>query len=68
MRGDVLNATAVAAGMSGQEAVLSALGRKRFFDRTRILSEGTRNILRAMDGRGVRRLVCARFLGIGDSC
>ena len=34
---------------------------------TRILSEGTRNILRAMETHGVRRFVCETSLGIGDS-
>lgn len=68
VQGDVLDAAAVAAAMRGQEAVLSALGHKQFFGPTRILSEGTRNILRVMDGHGVRRLVCTTSLGIGDSC
>jgi hypothetical protein len=53
--------------MRGQDAVLSALGHKRFFYPTRILSEGTRNILRAMDTHRVRRLVCQTSLGLGDS-
>ena len=53
--------------MRGQEAVLSALGHKRFFPPNRILSEGTRNILRAMETHGVPRLVCETSLGIGDS-
>lgn len=66
-RGDVLDATAVEAAMRGQEAVLSALGHKRYFYPTRILSEGTSNILRAMETHRVRRLVCATSLGIGDS-
>ena len=53
--------------MRGQEAVVSALGHKRFFYPTRILSEGTRNILRAMDTHAVPRLVCETSIGIGDS-
>src|SRR5687768_11421979 len=48
-RGDVLDEGSVHAAMRGQEAVLSALGHKRFFSPTRTLSEGTRNILRAME-------------------
>ena len=47
--------------------MLCALGHKRFFSPTRILSEGTRNILRAMEIHGVARLVCETSLGIGDS-
>lgn len=67
MRGDVLDESSVEAAMRGQEAVLCALGHKRFFYPTRILSEGTRNILRAMEIHGVARLVCETSLGIGDS-
>ena len=67
MRGDVLDYPSVEAAMQAQEVVLCALGHKRFFQPTRILSEGTRNILRAMETHGVRRLVCETTLGIGDS-
>lgn len=67
MQGDVLDYASVEAAMRGQEAVLSALGHKRYFHPTRILSEGTRNILRAMKAHGVPRLVCETSLGIGDS-
>lgn len=67
IQGDVLDEGSVEAAMRGQEAVLSALGHKRYFYPTRILSEGTRNILRSMATHGVSRLVCETSLGIGDS-
>jgi uncharacterized protein YbjT (DUF2867 family) len=67
IQGSVLDAGAVAEAARGQDAVLCALGHKRFFYPTRILSEGTRNILGAMEAHGVRRLVCETSLGIGDS-
>lgn len=67
VQGDVLDPASVETAMQGQDAVLSALGHKRFFAPTRILSEGTRNILQAMKSHGVRRLVCITSLGIGDS-
>jgi putative NADH-flavin reductase len=67
VQGDVLDYASVEAAARGQEAVLSALGHKRFFYPTRILSEGTRNLLRAMEAHGVRRFVCETSLGIGDS-
>lgn len=67
IQGNVLDAASVQAAMRGQEAVVSALGHKRFFYPTRILSEGTRNILRAMETHRVPRLVCETSLGIGDS-
>jgi putative NADH-flavin reductase len=67
VQGNVLDVTRVDEVMRGQDAVLSALGHKRFFAPTRVLSSGTRNILRAMETHGVRRFVCETALGIGDS-
>lgn len=37
------------------------------FRRNNILSDGTRNIVRAMEQFGVKRLVCQSSLGVGDS-
>jgi putative NADH-flavin reductase len=67
MQGDVLDYPSVEAAVRGQEVVISALGHKRFFQPTRILSEGARNLLLAMETQGVPRLVCETALGIGDS-
>lgn len=66
IRGDVLDYDAVERAVAGQDVVVSALGHKRFFYPTRILSEGTGNLLRAMEAHGVRRLVCETSLGIGS--
>jgi hypothetical protein len=52
--------------VQGQEAVLSALGVRKLRKDT-ILSDGTQNIIRAMEQHGVRRLVCESSLGVGDS-
>lgn len=65
--GDVLDASSVEAAMRGQDAVVSALGHRRYYAPGRILSEGTANVLRAMEAGGVRRFVCETSLGIGDS-
>lgn len=67
VRGNVLDYPSVEAAVRGQDAVVSALGHKQFFRPTRTLSEGTRNILRAMETHGVRRFVCETSLGIGSS-
>ncbi|MBI5086254.1 MAG: SDR family oxidoreductase [Acidobacteria bacterium] len=67
IRGDVMDAAVVNVAVRGQDAVVCVLGHKRFFYPTRILSEGTRNLLRAMEANGVRRLVCQTSLGIGSS-
>ncbi len=51
--------------VEGQEAVLCSLGgMKRNYP---VRSEGTRNIVEAMEKFGVRRLICQSTLGAGDS-
>ncbi len=67
VRGDVLDDASVERAVRGQDAVLSALGHKRWLYPNRILSDGTRNLLRAMEALGVRRFVCESSLGVGDS-
>jgi putative NADH-flavin reductase len=37
------------------------------FRRSTLLSEGTRNIVRAMEQHGVKRFICESSLGVGDS-
>lgn len=66
-QGDVLDPAAVDAAVAGQEAVISALGHKRWMFPTRILSAGTANVLAAMERHGVHRFVCVTSLGVGDS-
>jgi putative NADH-flavin reductase len=67
VKGDVLDLPAMERAVIGQDAVLCALGHKRWLFPTRILSQGTENILRAMKARGVRRFVCQSSLGVGNS-
>ncbi len=106
-QGDVLRYDNVEPAVTGQDAVLSALGIRppvltfivvtilcqvaaRFlalhgvaawsvslgipllallflFRRNTKLSDGTRNLVRAMERHGVKRLVCQSSLGVGDS-
>ena len=65
--GDVLNPGSLDSAMKGQEAVLSALGHKRWLGPSRTLSEGTRNLIAAMGHHGVQRLICETALGISDA-
>lgn len=65
--GNVLDPSSVETAVKGQDAVLSALGHKRWIVPSSILSKGTRNIVDAMTRHGVRRLVCETSLGVGDS-
>jgi putative NADH-flavin reductase len=66
VKGDVLDYASVEAAIRGQDAVLSALG-TRVLKKNSILSDGTRNIIRAMGSTGVKRFVCESSLGVGDS-
>lgn len=67
IKGDVLDYASLEPAVRGQSVVVCALGHKRWFIPTRILSEGTHNILRAMKGCNVPRLICETSLGIGSS-
>lgn len=67
VKGDVLDYACVAAAVQGQDAVLSALGHRRLFVPSRVQSEGTQNVLRAMQEHGVSRFVCETALGLGSS-
>ena len=67
IKGNVLDFDSVDKGVQGKDAVLSALGHKRWFIRTTILSRGTENIVAAMEKHGVKRLVCETSLGVGNS-
>ncbi|MEP6811321.1 MAG: SDR family oxidoreductase, partial [Chthoniobacterales bacterium] len=66
-RGDVMDQASVNAAMRGQDAVLCALGHKRFSYPTHILSEGTRHLLHAMKIYEVPRLVLESSLGVSDA-
>ena len=65
-QGDVLEYPSVEAAVPGQDAVLSALGVRKLRKNT-ILSDGTKNLIRAMEQHGVKRFVCESSLGVGDS-
>ena len=67
VQGNVLDYDSVDRAVRGKDAVLSALGHKRWFIKASILSRGTENIVRAMEKHGVKRFVCETSLGLGDS-
>src|ERR1051325_4683204 len=64
--GDVLDADAVNGMMTGQQAVVSALGIPPW-TREPVLLEGIRNILHAMERFSVGRLVSESSFGVADS-
>jgi len=63
--GDVLDPAAVEGAVAEQEAVFITIGAGA--KRTTLREEGTRNIVEAMQGTGVKRLICQSSLGVGDS-
>jgi putative NADH-flavin reductase len=67
IKGNVLDPDQVQKAVAGQDAVLSALGHKKFIIKTTILSAGTKNIIDAMQKHNVRRFICITSLGINDS-
>ncbi|MDH5446596.1 MAG: SDR family oxidoreductase [Gammaproteobacteria bacterium] len=62
--GDVLQIETVELAIKRQDAVLCVLGAGR---KGTVRSEGTRNIIQAMETTGVKRLICQSSLGVGDS-
>ncbi len=66
LQGDVMDLAAVEHAVQGQDAVLCVLGSSGKRKGT-IRSEGTQQIIRAMEKTGVRRLICQTTLGVGDS-
>ena len=66
-KGNVLDPVSVESAVIGKDAVLSALGHKRWFIKTTILSVGTKNIIAAMEKHRVGRFVCETTLGISET-
>jgi putative NADH-flavin reductase len=64
VQGDVLDSASLEMAVDGQDAVLCSLGAGA---KGTIRSEGTRNIVRAMEKAGVSRFVCLSTLGVGKS-
>jgi len=65
--GNVLNEEDLTHTFKGKDAVLSALGHKRFFIKTSILSSGTANMLQAMQITSIDRFICITSMGINEN-
>ena len=63
-QGDVMDPASVEEGVRGHDAVVSSLGAGL---NGKVRSEGTRNIIRAMESAKVRRFISQSTLGVGDS-
>ena len=67
IKGNVLIPDSFDKALQGQDAVLSALGHKKFIIPTRDLSKGTKNLIDAMSRNNVKRFICISSLGVNDS-
>ncbi|MDP2240414.1 MAG: SDR family oxidoreductase [Burkholderiales bacterium] len=67
VKGDILDPESVALATGGQDAVCCTIGVKVPWIRVTLFSDGTRNLLQAMNKTGVRRLICVTGIGAGDS-
>ncbi|HTK82290.1 MAG TPA: SDR family oxidoreductase [Bacteroidota bacterium] len=65
--GSVTDYRTIDGAVKGKDAVLSALGHKKWIVKTSILSRGTQNIITAMEKHGVPRLICETSIGVGNS-
>jgi len=63
VRGDVMDAATLAAPMTGQQAVFSALGPKRN-EKTTVYSIGVTHLINAMDAHKVKRLIAVTSAGV----
>jgi putative NADH-flavin reductase len=63
-QGDVLDYQSVKKGIENQQVVICVLGAGA---KGNVRAAGTKNIIRAMESTGIKRLICQSTLGIGDS-
>ncbi|MBN2039806.1 MAG: SDR family oxidoreductase [Spirochaetes bacterium] len=65
-KGDILDYEKVFNAVKGMDAVISSLG-IRILKKNTVISEGTRNIINAMEDNGVKRFICLSAVGVGES-
>ena len=65
--GDATRAEEVAGAVRGQDAVVSALGRRNSFRSDGLISRSMQAIAPAMESAGVRRLILVSAFGVGES-
>jgi putative NADH-flavin reductase len=65
-KGNVLDFASVERAIQGQDVVLCTLGLPPM-DKSNLRANGTKNIIRAMEKTGVKRLICQSSDGVGES-
>jgi putative NADH-flavin reductase len=66
IQGNVMNADAVKQAVTGQDAIICALGMP-LMNKAGLRAKGTKNIVHAMSDAGIKRLVCLSVFGANDS-
>lgn len=69
LRGDALNRQDVEAALHGMDVAIQVLGVRPadMFRPIHLFSDATRILVSAMEGQGVKRLICVTGFGAGDS-
>jgi len=65
--GDVFDPVSVAQAIQGQDAVICALGAGDSLKKTTVRTDGTVNIVQAMQKNNVKRLLVVTAMGVGES-
>lgn len=63
VKADILNADEVHRVVAGHDAVISTVGIPYTKEPVTVYSQGTANVIKAMDAHGIRRLVCVSSIG-----
>ncbi len=67
IQGDILDADSVNQAVSGQDAVCVSIGIKPTRKPVSVFSDGTKNVIEAMQRFSVKKLICVTGIGAGDS-
>lgn len=65
--GDIIDGETVKTAVEGQHAVVITIGRGPTNKPVSLFSEGTRNVITAMEHHSVDKLICVTGIGAGDS-
>jgi putative NADH-flavin reductase len=67
IKGDILDGEGVKAAVQGHDAIVTAIGVGLTRKPVSVFSQGTRNVLVAMQAAGIDRLIAVTGIGAGDS-
>ena len=67
IRGDITDRQTVNSAVEGQHAVVITIGRGPTQKPVSLFSEGTKNVIAAMEHHSVDKLICVTGIGAGDS-